>query len=73
MIEPCKLSDKWFCIHCIKQTKAAWLAKAEDDDDEVSPPVSNPDAKTTNTQTDEKIYADLCKKAPNNPTIDIEL
>tara|TARA_B110000503_G_C6914884_1_gene316226 strand:+ start:51 stop:605 length:555 start_codon:yes stop_codon:yes gene_type:complete len=74
MIEPCKLADKWFCIHCIKNSKAASLAKADDDEEDVKPPVTaDGETPAGNTELDEKIYADLCKKAPNNPVIDISL
>ena len=73
MIEPCKLADKWFCIHCIKQNKAASAAKADDDEDDFKPPVTTEGETPATTETDEKIYAELCRKAPNNPVIDIEL
>lgn len=50
------------------------MARADDDEEEIKPPVAETEGETApTTETDQKIYTELCKKAPNNPVIDITL
>ena len=74
MVEPCKITDKWFCYHCIKQTKAtAALKDGDEDDDDVPKPAPETTAPEDPNSPVKVSYTDIIKQAPKNPPIDIEL
>lgn len=69
MVEPVKLTAMWFCLHCIKQVKAASAVNENDEDDDFSRP---PDAENAEERKKNN-YNEIIKQAPKVLIIDIEL